>query len=289
LRITTRHLVVRDKAEISVSSAGLGNAGELRVEANDLLLNNGGKLQASTASGEGGNIGLQVRDLILMRRNSLISAKAGNNGNGGNISIDTPFIVAIPSENSNIVANASRGKGGKIQIKTYGIFGLEDRNLLTPEITPESDISASSEFGVDGVVEIDTPDIDPSQGLAELSVQPAEAEVVQACQPGGSQAQSEFIITGHGGLPPSPSDALNSDAIQVDWVSLKPGANNPSSLPAVSTNSTSTAPEPIVEAQGWIFDGKGEVVLTASAPAVTPHSSWPTQAECRAPQSAPNL
>ncbi len=72
-------------------------------------------------------------------------------------------------------------------------------------------------------------------------------EVVQACTPGGSQAQSEFVITGRGGLPPNPGDVLNTDAVMVDLVTLNPEVAPPST-PAVSPRSTSSTPDPIVEA-----------------------------------------
>jgi len=32
------------------------------------------------------------------------------------------------------------------------------------------------------------------------------------------RSQGKTIITGRGGLPPSPNEALDSEAIQVDWV-----------------------------------------------------------------------
>jgi large exoprotein involved in heme utilization and adhesion len=129
------------------------------------------------------------------------------------------------------------------------------------------------------VVEIDTPDIDPSQGLSELPVQPIDTEVVQACTPGSSQ-QSEFVVTGRGGLPQNPGEALSTDAVQVDLVTLNPEVKRPSTT-AVSTSSTSPTPIPIVEAQGWAIAANGEVILTANAPTVTPHSSWQKTANCQ--------
>jgi len=276
LRINTGQLVVRNGAQVSANSQGLGNAGSLRVEAGSIKLDNRGKLRATTASGEGGNINLQVRDLILMRRNSLISAEARGTGNGGNITINAPFIIAVPQENSDIIANAFQGNGGNINIKAQSIFGLEYRDHPT---STTSDINASSDFGVEGVVEIDTPDIDPSQGLSELPVQPIDTEVVQACTPGSSQ-QSEFVVTGRGGLPQNPGEALSTDAVQVDLVTLNPEVKRPSTT-AVSTSSTSPTPIPIVEAQGWAIAANGEVILTANAPTVTPDSSWQKTANCQ--------
>lgn len=164
LTIETGHLIVRDGAEVNVSSEGRGNAGSLTVSARDIFLNTQGKLRASTPFGEGGNINLRVGDLILMRRTSSISAEASNNAKGGNITSNAPFIITVPSENSDITANASRGQGGNINITTQGIFGTQYRQRQTGQ----SDITASSDFGVNGVVNINTPGIDPSRGLVNL-------------------------------------------------------------------------------------------------------------------------
>jgi large exoprotein involved in heme utilization and adhesion len=128
-------------------------------------------------------------------------------------------------------------------------------------------------------VEINTPDVDPSSGLVNLPTAPIETEVVQACQPSENQAQSEFVLTGRGGLPPSPSEALSSDAVEVDLVTLNPSGENRSSS-AVSTNPTRPIPAPLVEAQGWVINMKGEVVLAAKVPKGMPYSPWKTSIAC---------
>ena len=137
MRIETGELIVRDRATIAGSSLNpvsdaLG-AGNLQITAQSIRLDNLAKLQAAATSGQGGDITLQVQDLLLLRRNSEISTTAGiagAGGNGGNITIDnTPFIVAVPFENSDIKANAYIGQGGKVTINAQGIFGLAQRNL----------------------------------------------------------------------------------------------------------------------------------------------------------------
>ncbi len=279
IEIMTGQLTVRDGAQVNVSSEGTSNAGSLTVEARSIFLDNQGKLQASTASGEGGNINLQVQNLILMRRNSVISAQAFGTANGGNIRINSPdgFIVAVPSENSDIIANAFRGQGGNINITTSSIYGLESRPL-----TPfSSDINASSQFGVNGSITINTPDVDPSGGLINLPTVPLDTEVSQVCQPRTAQNQSSFIITGRGGLPPNPrTEPLSGEAVQVDWVTLKPSGENRFSTNVLKI--TSSTPAPIVEAQGWMRNAKGEVVLTAYASTATPHGSWHPATNCGA-------
>ncbi|HEY9724991.1 MAG TPA: S-layer family protein, partial [Chroococcales cyanobacterium] len=289
LTLQTGTLTVRDGAKVTVSGAQTGNAGNMEIIANSVLLDNGGKLIAETASGEGGNIKLQVRDLLLMRRNSLISTSAGTasaGGNGGNITISAPFVVAVPIENSDIRANAYTGTGGRVDITASGIFGLQ----LSQEDTPLSDITASSQYGVQGTVTLNTPNVDPSRGLTNLPTEVIDAsnQIAQNCRPGSTAAskQSSFVITGRGGLPLNPTEALSSDNIQVDWVSLTPTEDNPSTT-EVSNHPTSATPAPLVEAQGWVMNEKGQVVLTATAPTVTPHSSWHTPMNCDAPPSTP--
>jgi large exoprotein involved in heme utilization and adhesion len=225
---------------------------------------------------------LQVQDLILMRHNSTISAEARNNANGGNVTIKAPFIVAVPTEDSDIIAKAVEGRGGNINITTSGMFGLEER----PQPTLYSDINASSDFGVNGTIQINTPDIDPNRGLANLATEVIDAsnQIAQTCPAAGKAAQNEFFITGRGGLPPDPRDVLSSDDVFVNLVTLNPGGENRSN-PIVSTNQTSVTPAPLVEAQGWVINDQGQMELTAHAHSVTPHSSRQRSSDCNAPKS----
>jgi large exoprotein involved in heme utilization and adhesion len=278
LTIATGQLIVRDGAEVNVSSTGSGDAANLEVAARSIRLSNQAFLSSDTKAGQG-NIILDSQDLVL-RRESNITTNAIGTATGGNISIDTDILAAL--ENSDISANAEDARGGQVIIDAQGIFGTEFRERENPAT---SDITATSELGpqFSGTVEINTPDVDPAQGLVNLPAQPTETEVVQACQPGGSQAQSEFVITGRGGLPPTPREALGIDIAELDWVTLNPEVENRSS-PAVSTNPHRDTPAQIVEAQGWIIGENGEVILTANAPTVTPNSFWQTPTDCRGVQ-----
>ncbi|MCP2731605.1 two-partner secretion domain-containing protein [Limnofasciculus baicalensis] len=242
-----------------VRGEGVGDAGNIEITANRIFLNNRGQIIAETASGEGGNITLKVQEYLLMRHNSLISATAGKapgGGNGGNITINTPFIIGISGENSDIAANAYFGNGGRVGITGEGIYGLQFR----PELTIFSDITASSEFGFDGVVEINLPDISPSTELQEEQL-PQPPEVSEVCQPGTAKTPVEFVNTGRGGKPPHPSDALNSNPGWRDSRSIS-SENNVSSMREIRQ---------IVEVQGWVTNERGEVVeLVANPPSFIP-------------------
>jgi filamentous hemagglutinin family protein len=305
IKITTAgSLSLTNGAELTSSSFGEGIAGDIQLTAGSIELNQGA-ISSKTGSGDGGNISLSVQDILLLRHGSQISTTAGTaqaGGNGGNINIDAPsgFIVAVKSENSDITANAFTGSGGRVQINAFGIFGMAvrsredlvrllgtlDPTQLDPRLLPTSDITAISQTNpsLSGQVTTITPDVDPSRGLVNLPAVPVDTEVAQGCTAGGAQAQSSFIITGRGGLPPNPKEALSSDDVVVNWVPLNPEAEKPSTS-TVSKNPTTTTPAPLVEAQGWVMNNKGQVVLTASASTVTPHSSWLPPNSCTAPQS----
>jgi filamentous hemagglutinin family protein len=265
LEINTRSLNVRDGALVSVSGEGTGPAGNMTIKASSIRLDQG-RLTAETQAGSGASINLEDVDLLLMRDQSLISAQAFNDANGGDVTIraDNGFIVAVPGEDTDIIANASEGRGGNIQITTQSIFGIEERRAIPGNRT--NDIDASSQFGVNGVVAINTPDFDPSQGLVNLPNEPVNVEVAQGCQGGGTQASVEFFNTGRGGIAPNPYEPISSSELWEDVQLPKQRAENPAGASGAST-SPATPPNEIVEAQGWLMNEKGQVVLLAQMPA----------------------
>ncbi|MBW4557181.1 MAG: filamentous hemagglutinin N-terminal domain-containing protein [Trichormus sp. ATA11-4-KO1] len=318
IKITTGQLMIRGGAEISVSSRVgqgytypgntpiLGRAGELNVTANSILLDDQGKLSSNSELGQGGDITLQVRDLLLMRRESQISTNAGTSqapGNGGNITIDAPkgFIVAAPLENSDITANAFSGSGGTITINTNSIFGFvprtradlirllgtEDPEQLQPSNLPTSDITAFSlqNPSLSGNVEINTPDVDPNKGLVELPINIVNVsqQIATGCHSGGAFKRGSFVVTGRGGIATNPTETLMNDTVLADWIPLEAGGENrtermqePMHTAADSVNS----PKQIVEAQGWVIDANGNVVLVAQTPTVSHHSPALNSASC---------
>jgi filamentous hemagglutinin family protein len=285
LTIATEQLTIRDGAEVNVSSTNTGIAGVLRVEADAIRLDNQGKIRADT-SGGGGNINLSTGDLILRRGSSISTNARGRNITGGNITIDTDNLVAVPKEDSDISANAQESFGGRVIVNASGIFGTQFR----PQDTPLSDITASSALGpqFNGLVQLNTPGIDPSRGLANLPTEVVDAsnQIAQTCGTGGREVgKNEFIVTGRRGMPSNPYEPLSSDQALED---IHPPAgfsssrnSNPDAAKAVASQSvTSNAKPPIVEAQGWVINDKGQVVLTATASTATPHNSWLQSATC---------
>ncbi|GAB4375677.1 MAG: hypothetical protein Kow00121_21710 [Elainellaceae cyanobacterium] len=260
LFITTDQLVIRDRALIatgSVNSTQEVRAGNIEIDAQVLGLTNRASLLSNTNSGDGGNIALQLGSALILRQESNLSTSSGITqaaGNGGDITISTDFILTAPSENSNIAANAFTGSGGEIRINAQGILGIAEQERPTSD----SDITATSEQGVNGEIIISSPDIDPTSGLADLPDAPTNAELAQGCQIEGGVATAEFFNSGRGGVPVSPYEPLGNSNILED-VRLPAYAN--------SAEGASTVPDRPIEAQGWVIDDRGTVVLLAASPA----------------------
>ncbi|NOK70997.1 MAG: hypothetical protein GFH25_541266n46 [Chloroflexi bacterium AL-N10] len=264
--INTPRLNISDRSVISVRNEGSGNAGILEVWADRILLDNQGSLSAATTSGEGGNISLRTNSLLL-DGNSELSATAEGTGNGGNIAITNlnadNFVVL--EEGSKISANAFQGRGGNIQIEAKGVF-----------ICSDCQITASSDLGVEGIVEITTPETENNLEFINLPqevVQPEE-KVATVCSSEGKEGQSQFIVTGRGGLPPRPTEPLNSDAL----VSIEPpSSQSNSSIKPLPKTDTSTLPPP---ARGWYVNTQGLVVLAEKSPEIVPYDYGLTKQEC---------
>ena len=256
VNLVSDRLSVQDGANITVSNTGGGDAGNLSVNANQIILKDGGSLRAEVAAGNQGNILLTARDYLLMRQQGLISTNATGTATGGNITINSPVIIGL--ENSDIVANAVEGAGGNIQITTQSLLGLQFR----PFLTPENDITASSQFGLSGTVIISTPEVNPNADVVELPstlVDPTQ-QVGQGCN---TYKDSRFVATGRGGLPENPRQRLTGRSTWTDVREVSQTSNaNESFSPQVIQPS-------VVEATGWRKIANGKVELFATGGSVT--------------------
>ncbi len=257
LEVEADSLQIRDSARITVSTddnllpTELGTVRDATINARTITLDNG-QITAESLTGDGGNLNFMVDDYILLRNNGLISATAGTagaGGAGGNIIIDADsgIVVAIPEEDSDIRANAFEGRGGNVIITAQGVLGLERREAPTPL----SDITASSESGINGTVEVNTLAFIPSPERIVLPSDVIDSSqlLAQGCDQlsAGSTSQGEFYISGRGGVSPLTSGILGSDEV-IDDLRLPETWDGSSSL---------------TEAQGWYRSDVDEIVLTA--------------------------
>ena len=266
--LTIDEVTVGNGARLLVSNSGSGDAGSLSVTANNLNLEDGGEIAASTVSGTGGSLVLTANTLTL-RRGARIATDAGST-DGGNITINTDVLAALG--NSDITANAETGFGGRVSVTATGIFGIDFRQQLTPE----SDITATSNLGAEfsGEVEINTPDTDPTSGLLELAASPSDPnqKVLSGC---AADEGNEFYIIGRGGIPDNPLDTLRRPPI---WRDMR--AVTPNGIP-IESQSHKPKPQPqIVEATGWVVSSDGSVELVARPASSSAGNLWHRLADC---------
>ncbi|NJK62024.1 MAG: filamentous hemagglutinin N-terminal domain-containing protein [Synechococcaceae cyanobacterium SM2_3_1] len=265
VEITTPQLIVNDGAELSAANQGTGNAGRLRIDAAQIKIDTDARISTETASGEGGDIQVNSQGLTLRNGGSLTTS-AGGSGNGGDIEINSPLIVAIPSENSDIRASALEGSGGNIRITSEAVVGIAPQN--TP--TNESDITASSELGVDGTVQINSPAQDSEvQVLLSTHDETISAlDLAKAdCRP-GTISPNQFTLEERRNWLADPTEFLTPptalidlpDPVSVDSVSTQPAAETAQPLPTQIV-----APTPLQEANRWQVNEAGQIVLVAQS------------------------
>lgn len=261
IEITAPSLQLQNQAQVSVSSQGSGSAGNIKIQANSIRLDRQANIKADTTAGQG-NIELQASDLILRRNSNITTNARGSNVIGGNITLDTDILAAF--ENSDITANSEDFRGGNVIINTQAIFGTQFRDIMTAE----SDITATgANSQLNGNVQINTLDVDPTRGLVELPEDIVDRSrlIAQGCP---ANQGNTFIITGRGGVPSLPNELLRSDnPINVGWVSI----DESKPTKTVAHNSQLTE---IVEATSWEVNQKGEVILTAATPVNISDNIW---------------
>jgi len=186
-------------ASISATSSGRGNAGNITVNAGNQFTMMKSSVTTEASQSSGGKITITTNPTgTVQLTNSTISASVlDGTGGGGSVTIDPQFVLL---ENSQILANAVFGPGGNIFITT---------NLLQPDAT--SVISASSQFGQNGTITVQSP-IAPASRIILLSQKPLVATSLLNlhCAKLAQGIFSSFAVAGRDSLPAEPSSWLNS-------------------------------------------------------------------------------
>jgi large exoprotein involved in heme utilization and adhesion len=127
-----------------------------------------------------------------------------------------------------------------------------------------------------GNVQINIQDINPGTRSVKLAATPVDPTrlIAQSCP---AVKGNRFTVSGCGGLPPTPQQALNDDSGWQDWrmtgASDKPSDRQGKNFSPIGDRSANSLSSPLVEANGWAIDDRGQIVLTASAPDSTPPPS----------------
>ena len=279
ISIDSPRISILDGAVLTISSPN-GQAGDLTIIGEQIFLNDG-TISAKTGKSdeEGANIFLNLSDSIMLENESLISAEAFEDANGANLIINTPLLfVTSPtgSNGSDIIAKAERGIGGLIIINSLGVVGITQKVAIPGNRT--NDIDGSSQL-------IGT--IDVNRGGIQLPEEVVDPKRLVNQNPCRQRRGSQFTRTGRGGLPTQPTDNLSPEATQIGLVEPAPFKEEPNITQTTDNENNQPAQskkqKKIIPAQGWVFNEKGEVVLTAYNPTATNSQRIKTPSEACSP------
>jgi len=276
INIDTTNLDLNNGAAISAQSDGKGTAGDITITARQAINSNRGEITANAASAGGGEITINTRNINLLNSSLISTSVANSNGGGGNIKITSDTFIAL--EDSDILANADAGPGGNIEINSplfladlfasgFGTaVGRNPGDFTQFRGNDRVDISASSRVGISGSVRI--PDFSFLQNsLASLSgnfVNPDQA-IASSCLAHRNAKQGSFTLTGTGGLPHNPYEAMRGgyEVSEVQGLTSqeKQQASSPIPNPQSPIPNSWKLGDPVQEAQGMTLTADGRILV----------------------------
>ena len=105
------------------------------------------------------------------------------------------------------------------------------------------------------------------------------------CELTASNTDSQFVVTGRGGLPASPTDQLSEGELLED---LGPETVVSQAATPGTPENTDQPPEYVVEAQGWTVDENGDFWLVSAAPEAQTVPQHSAVINCSAETAASN-
>ncbi len=213
ITIQTETLRLNNNSLISARSEGSGNAGQIQLTVGNKLYLTDSIIETSAIQADGGNMSINSQGYVYLSNSQISTSVNENFGNGGNITLRPEFIVLNKGK---IFAKAKQGAGGNINVLTNGIYNF---NMLAISDV----ISASSEFGLDGIVAIDTPDENSAESLYIMSTNFSDASGLLNTPCGHRIATnlSSFIVKVSEGTPSSFADYLPSGPLLAEQLDLK--------------------------------------------------------------------
>ncbi len=140
--VTTRRLNLSNNGQISASTFGQGNAGNIGINASQIDLRGSSSVRTqvdSEAKGNAGNISIKTQLLNLQEESQISSATQGN-GNAGNLTVKADSIILTGSDSESAtgllssVDEGANGKGGDIDITTNRLSVRDDAEIVSGSI-----------------------------------------------------------------------------------------------------------------------------------------------------------
>jgi filamentous hemagglutinin family protein len=191
ISLQAQNIALNNASQIQTASLGERNAGAINIKSETLSLNNECLIASLAAQAGGGNIKLSINNKINIVNDSWITAETFGTkpqDNGGNLTIENPKFFIL--NNSLLHTKAYAGNGGNIRI-------IADLFIKSSD----SLIDASSELGVDGEINIHSPDENFKEPIL-LPVNKLKLQEFSLDRCGLSKEElGKFIVTSRDSLP----------------------------------------------------------------------------------------
>jgi hypothetical protein len=245
--------MLRDGAEISTAAEGSGDGGSIALYTDTLVLD-GGFVTASAKTGTGGSIAIDSSASVTLANGSLISARALGPGDAGRIELDAGRQLelsnsAITTESalsdggettlratklvslhrSEVTTSVAGGVGGDIDVDPKNMVMNESRiiaragagtggniRIVAGQLVSDwsSTIDASSETGIDGTVDIESPEVNLNEQLEALPTEYADTTGLlrSSCAARAGAGSGSFVVRGTARASAPPDAPLGSGA-----------------------------------------------------------------------------
>ncbi|ABW32808.1 filamentous hemagglutinin N-terminal domain-containing protein [Acaryochloris marina] len=254
ITIASKEILLRDNAEIGLFSSN-APGGSLSITGNNLTLEDNASISMIVENQRLGDLNIELDNILLLRNKSKIKYDANGLGIGGLIDFDVRLLVGLEESLIEIDAPLTQ-----FNIESLGFFDSNGQFI-----------------------------IDAAEKYKESLAQPKD--VIKSCRPGQSLGNSTFVNVGRGGVPLGPHHIQTPPSI---WQDLREPQISPQNSPSSTITETSNltkretynqsltpASNPtIVEAQRWIRDKQGRVVLTANTSKLMTYNSGQSVASC---------
>jgi len=194
---------ISNGASVSASSTGPGNTGNIQIDAGNqfTMTNSTVTTEANQASGGAIKITTNPSGMVQLTNSTISASVLDGTGGGGSVDIDPLYVILL---NSHFLANADEGPGGNITIN------ISNGGLFLPDAA--STVSASSQFGLNGTVTIQSPNAPASGKIQPLGKTPLQATSLlnQHCAALAGGEFSSFTVAGRDSLPIEPGSWLAS-------------------------------------------------------------------------------
>ena len=194
-----------------------GNAGEIKVQTNTLLLTDGAVVDVSTrGKGRGGDLKIEADTLQIINR-STITARSQATGVAGRIDINLKS--DFNADNGQVFAQAQQSKGGDINITAKNIFLRNNSDIITT-LSRTADSGGDIKLNANAIVALEDSDIlafapDGSGGNITFNTRAFLSDPLYRPRPQTTDMAILNELDGNNGVDVNASGSISTGTISV--------------------------------------------------------------------------